>query len=314
MAPPKTRRPGFSRRAQYGLFLGYVVAVGGVLLSVLLLAIAVVDPKGFGALRGAALDATVPISSAGRGVVRFFTGTGSAIGYYFRAAAQNDALQSELDKSRQELIEARAIRYENMRLKRLLKLSGELTDEVATARIVNSTFDSSRRLATIAAGRSDGVLIGQPVRAPEGLIGRVVETGRFASRVLLITDGASNVPVRLVRDGTPAMATGRGDGTIEIKPLEVGENPFRKGDIFVTSGTGGIFGPNIPAAIVVRVGRDETIARPLADPARADFAIIQNIYMPSAEAPLDEGPNPPSDALQAPPPPPPAAKQAAPAR
>ena len=305
MAPPKTRRPGFSRRAQYGLFLGYVVAVGGVLLAVLLLVIAVIDPRGFSTLRGAALDATIPISSAGRGVVRFFTGTGAAISYYFRAGSQNEQLQRELEQSRQQLVEARAIRYENARLKRLLKLSGEMTDDVTMARIVNSTFDSSRRLATLAAGSSDGVRIGQPVRAPEGLLGRIVETGRFASRVLLITDGASNVPVRLVRDGTPAMATGRGDGTLDIKPLEVGQNPFKVGDIFVTSGTGGIFGPNIPAAIVIRIGRDETIARPLANPARIDFAIIQNIYMPSAEAPLDQTPAPQSDALQAPPPPPP---------
>ena len=313
MAPPKTRRPGFSRKAQYGLFLGYVAAVGGVLIAVLLLAIAVVDPKGFGALRGAALDATVPISSAGRGVVRFFTGTGAAVSYYFRAAAQNENLRRELEQSRQQLIEARAIRFENARLKRLLKLSSELNDDVATARIVNSTFDTSRRLATIAAGSSDGVQVGQPVRAPEGLIGRIIETGRYASRVLLITDGASNVPVRLVRDGTPALATGRGDGTLEIKPLEVGQNPFRKGDIFLTSVTGGIFGPNIPAAIVVQVGREETIARPLANPARADFAIIQNIYMPAAEAPLNQAVPPPSDALQAPPPAP-TTNQAAPAR
>ena len=314
MAPPKTRRPGFSRRAQYGLFIGYVVAVAGVVLAVLLLALAVVDPTGFRALRGLALDATTPVSSAGRGVVRGVTGTGAGIGNYFMAASQNAELKKNLAAAEQELIEARAIRYENARLKRLLKLSGELGDEVATARIVSSTFDSSRRLATIAAGGAHGVRVGQPVRAPEGLIGRVVETGRYASRVLLLTDGASNVPVRLVRNGIPAMATGRGDGTLDIKPLEVGANPFRKGDIFVTSGTGGIFPPNVPAAIVVKVSRDETIARPLANPARVDFAIVQSIYMPAADASLDDAPAPPSDALQAPPPPPAQPKQAAPAR
>lgn len=286
MAPPKTRRPGFSRRAQYGLFIGYVVAVGGVMLAVLLLVVAIVDPKGFSALRGVALDVTTPVSSAGRSVVRFFTGSGEAISYYFRAASQNDELKRELDAAQQELIEARAIRYENQRLKRLLKLSDELDDDIATARIVNSTFDSSRRLATIAVGSAAGVRPGQPVRAPEGLIGRIVETGRYASRVLLLTDGASNVPVRLVRNGIPAMATGRGDGTLDIKPLEVGENPFRRGDIFVTSGTGGIFGPNIPTAIVVSATRDETVARPLANPARADFAIVQSIYQPAANEPL----------------------------
>lgn len=286
MAPPKTRRPGFSRRAQYGLFIGYVVAVGGVVLAVLLLVIAIVDPRGFSGLRGIALDATGTVSSGGRSIVRFFGNSGESIGNYFMAASQNAELKRELEQSRQQLIEARAVEYENDRLKRLLKLHADIDTEVATARIVNSSFDSSRRLATISAGSSDGVRVGQPVRAPEGLIGRVVETGRSAARVLLMTDGASNVPVRLVRDGTPAMATGRGDGTLDIKPLEVGQNPFRRGDIFVTSGTGGIFGPNIPAAIVVRVGRDETIARPLANPARVDFAIVLQTYQPEADEPL----------------------------
>ncbi|HEY0625246.1 MAG TPA: rod shape-determining protein MreC [Allosphingosinicella sp.] len=315
MAPPKTRRPGFSRRAQYGLFIGYVVAVGGVMLALLLLAVRIFDPQGFAALRGLALDMTTPISAGGRSVVRGVTGSGDAISNYFMAASRNAELNRRLEGAEQELIEARAIRYENMRLKRLLKLTGELNDEVTTARIVNSSFDSSRRLATITAGSSDGVRTGQPVRAPEGLIGRIIEVGRFASRVLLITDGASNVPVRAVRNGIPAMATGRGDGTLDIKPLEVGQNPFRQGDIFVTSGIGGIFGPNIPAAIVVRVTREETLARPLANPARADFAIVQNIYMAEADAPLEGGATPPSDALQAPPPPPPGTgNQAAPKR
>lgn len=297
MAPPKTRRPGFSRRAQYGLFIGYVVAVGGILVAILLLIVSIVDPKGFSAVRGAALDVTSPVSSAGRRVVRFFTGTGQAISYYFMAASQNDELKRKLEATERKLVQAAAMQYENRRLKQLLKISDELTDDVTAGRIVNSTFDSSRRLATLNVGSRDGVQIGMPVRAPEGLVGRIIETGFLASRVLLMTDGASNVPVRLVRTGTPAIATGRGDGTLEIKPLEVGENPFRRGDIFVTSGTGGIFGPNVPAAIVVRVSRDETIARPLANPAKIDFAIVQNIYQPAANEPLQPSPpNPPPPA------------------
>jgi rod shape-determining protein MreC len=92
----------------------------------------------------------------------------------------------------------------------------------------------------------------------------------------------------MVRDGTPAMATGRGDGTIDIKPLEVGANRFKRGDIFVTSGTGGVFPPNIPVAVVVQATRDDTIARPIADPARADFAIVQSIYLPAAQTTQSE--------------------------
>ena len=288
MAPPSNRRPGFSRRAQYGLFLGYVIAVAGILFAVMLLVVATIDPRGFAAIRGAALDATTPVSSGGRSIVRLFTGGGESIGNYFNAAATNGQLKRELAATRRRLVEARAIEFENRRLKRLLKLSETVSNRVTTARIVGSSFDSSRRLATLAAGSSDGVRAGQPVRAPEGLIGRVLETGRWASRILLITDGGSNVPVQLVRNGTPAIASGRGDGLIDLKTLEVGESPFKRGDIVVTSGIGGIYPPLVPVAIVIKADRDATVARPLADPARIDFAIVETIYQPAASAPVNE--------------------------
>jgi len=286
MAPPGKRRPGFSRRAQYGMFFGYVAAIGGVVVAALLLLLAWLNPTGFNAVRGTALDLTSPVTAGGRGAVDAVAGGGSAVADYFFAARKNAALEQQIKAMRQRILQAKATELENRRLKMLLRLKEEVTDEVAVARIVGSSFDSSRRLGTLSAGSSDGVRVGQPVRAPEGLIGRIVETGRWASRVLLVTDGASNVPVRLVRDGTPAMATGRGDGTIDIKPLEVGKNPFRPGDIFITSGVGGIYSPGIPVAMVVKVDRDMTIARPIADPARVDRAIVQRIFMPAANQPL----------------------------
>jgi len=119
-----------------------------------------------------------------------------------------------------------------------------------------------------------------------------VETGRWAARILLITDGASSVPVRMVRDGTPALAVGRGDGTIELRTLSIGQNPFRRGDLIVTSGLGGIFPPDIPVAIVTGQEGDSIIARPLADPSRADFAIVQPVYQPAATGALDDAREP----------------------
>lgn len=269
------------------MFLGYVVAVAGVLFALLLLVVAAVDPRGFSALRGAALDATAPATSGGRSFLSFFANGGETIGNYLRAASQNAELKRQLEASRRRVVEARAVEFENRRLKALLKLSDSFSDEVTTARIVGSTFDPNRRLATLSAGGSSGVRPGQPVRGPEGLIGRVLEAGRFASRVLLITDGTSSVPVQLVRNGIPALASGRGDGTIELKTLEVGESPFKPGDLVVTSGVGGIYPPRIPVGIVIRADRDATIARPIADPARIDFAIVQQPYQPAAAQPVN---------------------------
>jgi len=286
MAPPSTRRPGFSRRAQYGLFLGYVVAVGGILFALLLLVVATVDPTGFRALKGAALDATRPVASAGHGISTFFSGIFDSIGNYLGAGAQNAELKRRLAAERRALVQAKATELDNRRLKAMLKLTEEVHEPVAVTTITGSSFDSVRRLATLAAGASSGIELGEPVRAPEGLIGRVIERGRWASRVLLVSDAASNVPVRLVRDGTPAIATGHGDGTIDLKTLEVGRNPFRRGDVLVTSGIGGIYPPNIPVAVVAAIDGDRTVAKPLADPSRVDYAMVLKVYQPVAGEPL----------------------------
>jgi rod shape-determining protein MreC len=121
---------------------------------------------------------------------------------------------------------------------------------------------------------------------------------------MLISDGASNVPVRLVRDGTPALAVGRGDGTVELRTLEVGQNPFRPGDVVVTSGIGGLFPPDIPVAVVVSSQTDTAIARPVADPSRLEYAIVLRVYQPAAAGPLDSAPPQPiAPPVTAPPPP-----------
>jgi rod shape-determining protein MreC len=127
-----------------------------------------------------------------------------------------------------------------------------------------------------------------PVRAAQGLIGRVIDAGSFSSRILLISDRASIVPARLIRTGQAVIAQGRGDGSIELKPLEVGRNPFQPGDLIITSGTGGLYPPLVPIARVSRLDGDNAIALPLADPGAVSFAIAQQPYEPEATAPLTE--------------------------
>jgi rod shape-determining protein MreC len=274
-APTRNRRPGFSRRAQYGLFFGYVIAVTGILVGLGLIIVAHVDPQGFGAVRGAALDVTAPISGGARGVVRSAGNVVDGIGAYFFAGSKNQAMAGELARDRQALVRARILELENARLRQMLKLVENRPAPIAVARIVGSTGVSSRRLATLNAGSLQGVHSGQPVRAPEGLVGRVVDTGLNASRVLLITDNASVVPVRLARGGAPALAAGRGDGSIEIRPLGAGGNPFNRGDIVLTSGTGGLYPPDVPVAVILRKDGDVAVGWPLANPAQLDYAMVE---------------------------------------
>jgi len=277
-------RPGWSRRAQYSLFFSFLAVIAGLIVGLALLILSLAAPKSYAAVRGVALDATAPITGALSEVTTTATGLFSGAGDYWNAAQQNGELKRQRNALMRRMVEARAILEENQQLKAALQLRQRSSKAVAAGRVVGSSFESPRRFAVISVGTSDGVAVGMPVRAPEGLIGRIFESGMIASRVLLVTDRANIVPARILRGGQPVISTGRGDGTIDVRPLEVGKNPFRPGDIIITSGTGGLYPPLVPIAKVIRLDDDGAIAIPIADPSRVSFAIVEPPYEPAALA------------------------------
>lgn len=289
MAPPSPRRPGFSRRAQYGIFASYVIAVAGTAFALLLVLTARFDPNGHSALQSILSDLTSPISSATRSVLTSVSDVGDSVGAYVDAASKNEAMKRELDASRKKLVQADVLKVENQRLKRLLGIPDADPRPVVRAALVSSTGASSRRYATLSAGATRGVANGQPVIGPDGLVGRVVGVGQISARVLMIVDGGNVTPVKRTTDGAPALAIGRGDGRLVLRPLVTGVQ-FKPGDIFVTSGSGGIFRPGIPVARAIDRRREGTTARPLADPARLDFAVVEHVFQaPAPPAPSQIG-------------------------
>ncbi len=165
MAPPN-RNPGYSRRAQYTNFFGYIAGVLGAALGLGLLIVSIANPQFLSGLRSLGSDATSPPASLGAhgrsGGYRVFENVAA----YFNAARQNARLQRELAAARVLLIEAEAQADENQRLKALLRLSDGDRRPVAVARLIGSTSASTRRFATISAGAREGVAVGMPVRSP----------------------------------------------------------------------------------------------------------------------------------------------------
>jgi rod shape-determining protein MreC len=203
---------------------------------------------------------------------------------YIDAASKNVALEKELKAHRSALIEARALHLENARLRGLLKIADEDAQQVAVGRLISSTASSTRRVATLSIGRNFGVERAQPVRGPAGLIGRVIETGPTTARVLLVTDSENLVPVMRASDGLPAFSSGLGNGLVLIKPLNLGESPFKVGDIIITSGNGGLYGANIPFARVIRKTSDGALGLPFADPSNTPYAVVMKPYLGEARA------------------------------
>ncbi len=282
MLRPAQLRPGQSRKAQVRLFAAYVVALIGAGAGLLLAIISVADPVGFAALRIAAQEAVSPVARVGNAITGGIAGIDDNVAAYIGAGSQNQRLRAQVIEQQRKLVAASTLAEENRQLRALLKLEEQDDGGIATGYLLTSSSASTRRLAVLSLGSSRGVRPGMPVRAADGLIGRVLDTGLSTSRVLLLTDSDNIVPLRRASDGLPVLSTGRGNGELDIRTLNLADNPFKTGDILVTSGTGGIYRPNIPVAIVMRRQNDGAVARPLADPAKVDIVTVLPAYAATA--------------------------------
>lgn len=298
MAPPSSRRSGFSKKAQFSLFTGYLLAGAAALLGLALLLLSYWQPAAFAPLRGVASDVVAPAGEVGAVTRAGSQGMFASIAGYFNAGRQNAELRKEMEIARIRLAEADAVKAENRRLKGLLALRDGETQPVAVARLVGSTATSGRRHAYISAGAADGVKPGMPVLSERGVVGRVLETGRGSARVLLLTDSESVLPVRRAKDDIIAFAEGRGDGMLRIRLVNLGINPLKVGDMMVTSGAGGYYRPGVAVAVIAAITPDGGIARLVAEPSATNFVAVEPIFQPLAVAALTEAAAP--EALAAP--------------
>lgn len=288
MARSQDRRPGYSRRAQYGIFTGYVIAILGVVAGIAVLVTSLINPDAFSFARSAAAEAARPLGRASAESRSTGQGVFAAVGAYFNAGRQNAELRREVEAARANAVSMQSLQDENRRLKALLGIIDPARKPVVTAHLIGSTATSTRRFAIIDAGSSRGVQPGQPVRAASGLIGRVIEAGPGTARVLLVTDPDNVVPVKRARDGLTAFVQGASNGRIDIRLINQGVNPIRKGDVFVTSGSGGLYPPGIPVAVATDPHRDGATGHLAADPADNEFVVVETAYSGEARTQIEQ--------------------------
>lgn len=182
-----------------------------------------------------------PVRWAGDGI--------DGVRQYFFAVSENRRLHAEVADLEHWRDEAVALRHDNARYEALLGLKTDPPMSMVSARIVADAHGpfAQTRLADV--GVEAGVRPGNPVMTEHGLVGRVLGVATGVSRVLLLTDVSSRVPVMDERTDSRGILTGDGSGSPTIEYLR-GEDPIKTGDRILTSGDGGLFPRGLPVGVV----------------------------------------------------------------
>ncbi len=174
---------------------------------------------------------------------------------------------------------ARKLEQENAVLRGQLNLRPEPLPHFITARVIADTGGAFIRTLVVNAGAVDGVLKGQAAISGDGLIGRIVEVGARASRLLLLSDLNSRVPVIVEGSRLRAMLFGDNSDLPRLAHLpQIAQ--VSSGDRIVTSGHGGLFPPGLPVGKVVLLNGNEIRVRPYVDWDRLELATLLRYELP----------------------------------
>ena len=191
-------------------------------------------------------------------------------------------LQREIAELQHWRLRARELERENAELRALAQVQVPSRGRAITARIIGGAHGPFFHSVILNSGRASGILDGSPVLDSSGLVGRVVGLGEQTSRVLLLTDRNSQVPVQLLPSGVHAVLAGAGRAYPELRLID-GSSPLKVGEEIITSGEGGVFAAGLSVGRIAAID-DVTPVVTLA--AKFDQLDFVRIIDPAGAAPI----------------------------
>ena len=231
-----------------------VVAVVAIIGAVLLLISdrRTVDAESsYGALRGGFETVVGPVSNVLAAPVHWFGDASSFIGGYFFAVSENRRLKAEIADLRSWRDEAIALKNVNGRYEAMLGLRSEPAVAMVAGRAISDARGPFNRAKLLDVGSAKGVRVGNPVLNEDGLVGRVTGVTGGVSRMIMLTDVASRLPVLIDRTDARAVMTGDGSGNPRLEFVR-GTGSVQPGDRILSSGDGGGLPRGIPIGVAAK--------------------------------------------------------------
>jgi rod shape-determining protein MreC len=146
-----------------------------------------------------------------------------------------------------------ALRQENTQLRALLQSSADIPQHYMAARLLAVSSEPNVAQVVLDRGSRHHVYLGQPVIDDQGVMGQIFQLGRSTSRVMLLTDSKSAIPVQNQRTGERGIVVGMG-AYQPLRLLNMTESvDVQEGDLLVTSGLGLRYPPGYPVGVVKQI-------------------------------------------------------------
>lgn len=168
---------------------------------------------------------------------------------------ENRLLRERIDLLNRRIEESKYLYVENQRLKDILSFKNAIPYEAIPAEVIGRDPTNWSNSLIIDKGATHGIRQSKAVISMRGLVGRVLEVGRYSSRILLITDPNSKVGAVIQRNRQGGILIGRPDGRCKMIYIAL-DSDVAKGDKVITAGFGSVFPKGILIGEVVDSGKE----------------------------------------------------------
>ena len=215
------------------------------ILSILLIFFETIEAKPLNIIRSfvkdivyrSALVVSYP-SQSFSSLYKTFKGHINLYGDYNSLIEENNELKNNISKSK-------FLELENTQLRKLIEEQVSSSSNLVSARVMLDKQSPYLNSLIINIGSNKNIKKGMAALDGKNFIGRIVDVNYFSSRILLVSDLNSKIPVLSEPSGAHAILSGHGKNkpTLEYLPKNHG---LKEGDKIYTSGKEGIFSPGIP--------------------------------------------------------------------
>jgi rod shape-determining protein MreC len=226
---------------------------GVIVLQVLLLAVQIHRDSQGRLIRVWTVGAVTPFERAGA------TGIGGIRGawrHYFalqNTSRENERLRHENDELKLQLNQLQSKAAEADRLGTLLSFrQAHQSISMIVARVIGTSADTASQTIYLDRGERDNIRRNMGVITPDGVVGKVIESYRNTSQVLLLTDKDSGVGAMLAETRIQSPVGGVGEPLLSMKYV-ANDDTVNVGDRVVTSGMDRIFPRDLPVGTVTQI-------------------------------------------------------------